>query len=187
MALVSIRAYAKHRGVNPTSVLKAIKKGKLLNAVIGEGKDRRIDREIADKEWVIERATGGVKEVVELPKPKKKIQEGDPEDLDPIADGIENENSKNIGGWYAARATKEDLSAQLLQMKLDEEKERLVDANEIQKLWVTIASSIRTKVLAVPAKMKQRVPEFSNEHYLTLEQVLRETLEDLSQTKIEGD
>jgi hypothetical protein len=197
MGLVSIRAYAKHRGVAHTSVLYAIRKGKLTNAVVGEGKDLRIDKDIADREWAIEQKTGPKDkappdEPIAKKKTKKKIEEGDPEDIDPIVNGDDeekpvNENAQAIGGFYKARATKEDLNAQLLQMKLDEEKGRLVDAEEIEKLWITITSNIRTKMLAVPAKMKQRLPEFLNEHYLTLEQVLREALEELSQSKIEGD
>ncbi len=190
MPLVSIRGYAKLRGVGESTVRAAIKRGALKKAITPE---KKIDAEIADKEWPFDKSNALVTKVSQKKLLKKAManaratklptdedfgaEEG--KTIDPVADGT-SELDELRGGYFKSRATKEDVNAQLLEIKLQKEKGSLVSVDAVTKSWVNIANTIRTKVLGIPSKAKQRILNFTHEHYEVLDQIVREALEDLS-------
>lgn len=50
MALMGVREYGRHRGVSHVAVIKAIEAGRIT--ATGSGRDRKIDSDQADRDWV---------------------------------------------------------------------------------------------------------------------------------------
>lgn len=94
---------------------------------------------------------------------RKKASKRD--DLPSITD------SKKKKDFYSAEKTRIEL--ELLQGSV-------VRSEDVEKEWAHILKSVRTKVLAVPSKMRQRVPDFTSDQHAMLDLIIRETLEDLS-------
>lgn len=160
---MKIREYARHRGCSHVAVLDAIKSGKLIKAVSVDSKgNKSIDPEIADQEW-----TPGQKEIFKEHDPNKSSEE--------------TQANLNVASSYAkARAVRENFQARLAQLEYEEAAGKLVDAETVKNQWVQVASIVRTKILGVPAKARQRIPELTNDAYLVLETIIREALEELS-------
>jgi phage terminase Nu1 subunit (DNA packaging protein) len=55
-----------------------------------------------------------------------------------------------------------------------------VPAADIEAKWVEIVTLARTKILGIPTKAKQRIPDLDTDAIGLLEDIVRETLEDLS-------
>lgn len=176
MTRMKVREYARHRGVSHVAVLNAIKSGRLGKSVTRDDKDRPlIDSELADAEW--------------LPTTKEVFKDeasGKPGDRDRARPPVSTRPLAAVpaGGppmtFAEARELRENYLAKLAQLDFEERSAKLVDAEEVKKQWVVVASIIRTKVLGIPSKSRQRMPDMTPEQYATLESIVRETLEDLA-------
>ena len=165
-----MRQYAKHRGVSPEAVSKAVKTGR-LSTVTDEKGNRKIDPVVADREWFSNRDESYIRNT-----PMTN------EELAPPA--APEEPDKPKGPNYAQhRAIREAFAARLAKLEYEEKTGRLVDGEEIRKLWVTVASIVRTKVLGIPSKIRQQIPETTGEQYVIIEKIVREALEDLARNE----
>jgi len=165
-----MRQYALHRGVSVEAVSKAVKRGRISTTTDGNG-DRKIDPAVADQEWL------------NNSDPSKFRSSGQPnnEPLSiPDAPAHEGAIDKVGHAYRSSRAVKETYSAQLQRLEYEKAQGKLIEVTEVEKTWLNIAAIVRTKVLAVPAKMKQRHHEFTPDMYIVLEGLVRETLEELS-------
>jgi hypothetical protein len=79
-----------------------------------------------------------------------------------------------------SRARVEFLKAELLEMDRREKEGALVRADEVRRQWTEVTGIIRTKVLAVPSKAKQRIPDLPQGAVGILEDIVREVLEELA-------
>lgn len=79
-----------------------------------------------------------------------------------------------------SRARVEFLKAELLEMDRREKEGALVRADEVQRKWTEVAGIVRTKVLAVPSKAKQRIPDLPQGAVGILEDIVREALEEIA-------
>jgi hypothetical protein len=166
---MSMRAYAKHRGVSPEAVSKAVKKGRLTKAVVGEGADRKIDSDVADREWA------------ENSDPTKFRNSGaeNRQAAAPEAEPIPEATKKAQSTVVQSAAVLKSYQARLAKLDFEERSGRLVDADKIRKLWTSVAAIARTKVLGIPSKLRQRI-EITPEQYAMLELIVREALEELA-------
>jgi len=69
-----------------------------------------------------------------------------------------------------------------LELERKQKQSLLVPAEEIEATWVEIVTQTRTKILGIPTKAKQRIPDLDSDAMNVLEDIVRETLEDLSAT-----
>ena len=160
---MKVSEYAKHRGISHVSVSAAIKKGKLTKSITRDEKGRAIiDAEIADQEWIPEK-----KEIFKEANPNRPV------------DDSESSISTAIS-FAESRAVRENYQAQLSKLEYEREAGKSVDADEVKREWAKIASIVRSKVLGIPSKARQRIPELTHDAYLVLETVVRESLEELS-------
>ncbi|MCL6417921.1 elements of external origin, partial [Aestuariirhabdus sp. Z084] len=114
---VSLRAYAKHRGVSDTAVRKAIKSGR-----IQAESDGTIDIDKVDKQW--DRNTDRAQQRKSSSATKAVPKAA----LDAVADTLSE--SGNTGGgttYMQARTANEVLKAQTNRIKLQQLKKELVD------------------------------------------------------------
>ncbi len=150
---MSFADYAKHRGVSRNAVTLAVKEGRIKPERGPDGK-RGVYSETADKQW---EASTFVNEIVEAP-----VSVGTPKT------------------YTEVRIEREEIQAKLLQLKYDELAGELVPAKAVEAEWSALATLVKSKVLGIASKMKQRYSNLSIEQYEYLDQLAREALEELA-------
>jgi hypothetical protein len=129
MALVSLRQYAKHRGVSHTAVEKAVKQGRIK--LTPEGK---IDVEAADRDW--SRNSSPVNAPNRTPRNL------------PSADG------PTSGPSYAqSRAVRELYLARLAKIEFEERASKLISRDEVTVAAFTKARTVRDSLLNLPDRL----------------------------------
>lgn len=149
---MSIRAYARHRGVNHSAVRRAIQSGRLAACLAYPGgKPQIADPELADREWEASRR--------------------------PRADDPPQPPSED---YQAARARRESALATLAEMERDERAGRLIDADRARAEVIDVFTQVRTKLLGIPHRLKQRRPELDAAAVREVDDLIREALEALA-------
>lgn len=192
MTKVSIRAYARHRRLAHRAVQVAIERGKLDKSVTGKGRQTRIDVELADQEWPNESLDA--KAHMSRPNMLRKAMEAPKLESLPAAPKAESKQPESFlpeekpetpdperGKYWRSKADKEELAAELLRLKIERDSGKLISLEAVKKEWSTLAQNVRTKLLALPSKMRQRAPGFTHEFYSLLDELLREALIELSE------
>lgn len=139
MAHVSIREYAKLRGVSHTAVQKAIRSGRLAKAIVRQDeKITIIDSELADVEWPKGMSGQEVETRVGM----------DPE---PQPQGVTVD--KVASTYQQSRAAREAFNAKLAKLEFDEKSGRLVSAEEVKAEAFKRARSTRDAMLNIPDRV----------------------------------
>ena len=90
------------------------------------------------------------------------------------------QKQSEVPDYNESRARTEYLKAELMEFDRAEKEGELIRADEVTKAWGEIVAITRTKMMAVPTKAKQRIPEISADDFVVLEEIVREALEELS-------
>ena len=85
-----------------------------------------------------------------------------------------------IPDYDESRARTEHLKAELLEIDRQQKQGKLVPTAEVEAKWLEIITMARGKMLGIPSKAKQRIPDLDTAAMKALEDIVRETLEDLS-------
>lgn len=125
--------YAAARGVTPTAVAAAIKSGRLVKAIVQDGKRIKIDPEIADEEWRANTRSG------KGPAPQ------------PIASGAAI--PIDAADYSASRAKREAYLAELARLEYEEAEGQLVPAEEVRKQAFSAARQIRDAMMNLPDRV----------------------------------
>ena len=172
---ISLRAYARRRGTSAPSVLRAISRGRLQKSLVYiNGKPQIGDPDLADQEWAantdLTKAPGYVKQqaaerVATVTTP-------------PVTPSV----TPTVPGETLAGAAAEEKRWKARQAELDYRREagELVNAAAVAAVHVEEAIRVRTKILAVPNKLKARAPEVSHATVRILDDLLRQALEDIA-------
>lgn len=171
MNLVSQRAYARHRGTTHRAVQKAIESGRIATH------DGKIDPAEADRMWELNTDPG---------KPKGTATQRDADGVATPPAGAPPDGGggklRDGGLSYAdARAVREAYAARLAKLDYEERSGKLVNADKVGEAWQQIVQASRTKVLALPSKIKTRIPKMTADDVAMIEQLVRECLEDLAE------
>ena len=173
--LVTKTEAAKLLGVSRGAVYKAIKENRLTVVRAADGREM-IDSMTMHTEWAN--------------KSQRRIDVG-PRSLRPreerVPSGRISRTVESIPEYEESRARTEHLKAELLELERKQKESLLVPAAEIEAKWVEIVTQARTKMLGIPTKAKQRIPDLDTDAMGVLEDIVRETLEDLSSTAGEED
>ena len=168
---LSLRAYAAHRkglglaGGSLQAVQRAIAAGRIRDSVVVVGGVRQIaDPEAADREWLsntdLSKAPGWVKELGDI---------GD-DDLDE-GDGA---------SLSAASAREKHWKAELAELTFKQKSGELVNAAEMRAVIADKFSTIRTKLLGVPNKVKQQHQDLPLPVLAAIDEAIRHALEELT-------
>lgn len=162
--LVTRAQYARIRMLDKSSVQYAITSGKLSKSVVSTPDGIMLDVEIADQEWTprSENTRDGLR------PPGGDLPPGDA--VTPIA---------------VSKAKRESYAAEMARLELEQMQGTLVEAEEVEQRWIAVASLTRTKVLGIPSKTRQRIPELTDEQFDVIDQICREALEELSNENID--
>jgi hypothetical protein len=162
---LSLRAYARHRKERglPGSTLKAVQKAietERITVVTLAGQTRIPDPEAADREWLANtdpvRSHGLI---------------GEDDDLE--------DDGGEAGRFRDAAARERHWKAQLAELNYKQRAGELVNAAEIQAAIVDTFTTVRTRLLGTASKAKQRMPELTLAQLATLDDIVREGLEEL--------
>jgi excisionase family DNA binding protein len=180
LPLITKSEAAAALGVSRTAVYKAISQGRLPVVRSRDGKEL-IQSETLREDWFAKTmAKIGVgprppagESAFPAPRPKPIQQSlAAPEPGDIVPD------------YNESRARTEYLKAELLELERKEKEGLLVRSADVQAKWVEVITISRTKVMGVVSKVKQRVPDLTQDQINILEDIVREALEELAE---EGD
>jgi phage terminase Nu1 subunit (DNA packaging protein) len=161
---LSLRAYAQHRkalglpGTTLKSVQKALDAERISFVLVG-GQKRIPDPEAADREWAVNTD----------PMRSRGAQDGDGEFGE---DGDQE-------AYKGASARERHWKAQLAELTYRQRAGELVNAAEVQAAIAETFSTVRTRLLGLPSKAKQRLPHLSFTDLAAIEAMVREDLEEL--------
>lgn len=162
--VMSLRAYARRRGVSPMAVTFAIRSGRLSRSVVRTAQGPKIaDADVADREWADNTDAG------KSPAFLRSGEQGEP------PAGAEDMLS------FAHAAAREKLAkARLAELEYHERMSRLVDARAVQSRIVAMITRCRTRLLGAPSKLKAARPNIGHAELVALDQIIRETLAELA-------
>ena len=174
---------ARALGVSKEAVYKAVKDGRLSYKDCVDG-TVRVNSETMREEW----ARNTQPRIGIGPKP---ASDGGERPVlrnreDRVAPRITKTNEA-IPDYDESRARTEHLKAELLELERKQKEGVLVPAADVEAKWVEIAVMARTKILGIPTKAKQRIPDLDVDAITVLDDIVRETLEDLADSAPEDD
>ena len=183
---ISIRAYARHRGVTDTAVHKAIRSGRVTPEA-----DGTIDADQADAQW--ERNTSAPKTGTQRPVVKVKVPELEGPERNSAGaasatGGMGATGSANVGGsggtsLLQARTVNEVVKAQTNKVRLARLKGELVDRPQAIAHVFKLARSERDAWLNWPARvsaqMAAKLEIDAHTMHVALESAVRDHLQEL--------
>jgi hypothetical protein len=135
MAAVSLRAYAKHRGVTLKAVQKAIESGRIHTTAEG-----KIEPERADADWA--RNTGPkVRRSAPAVATAPRVESSRPE---PVSGGLD---------YAMARAIIANYEARLVKLDYEERIKKLVKADEVSIAAFNLFRMFRDRLLNMPDRV----------------------------------
>ena len=129
---LSIRGYAKHRGVSETAVRKAIKQGRISKDSSG-----KINPQIADNQWDKNSDPAQIKRPDTSEKPDY------------------SQTSSPLSGpsYQQSRAIKEAYSAKLIRLQFEKESKKLISVDEVKVAAFNAARMTRDRILNIPDRV----------------------------------
>lgn len=170
MPLITRAEAARAMGVTPEAVYAAVKAGRLPVVRTADGREL-VNSETMREHW----AKNTQRRIGRGPKPPAGQK------AFPAARPRMAKTEESIPDYDESRARTEHLKAELLELDRKQKEGVLVKAEEVELKWVEIVTLARTKILGIPTKAKQRIPDLDTEAVTVLEDIVRETLEDLSE------
>ena len=168
MPLITRKQAAEELGVTVQSIYMSIKRGKLT---------------------ALEDANGNILINSDTMRNELKTKSRIRKVTDPNRNEAKRRNSRtdeSIPEYEESRARTEHLKAELLELDRKQKEKLLVSAAEVKSSWAQIISLARTKVLGIPSKAKQRIPDLDTSAMTCLEDIVRESLEDLASSDLEA-
>jgi hypothetical protein len=160
MGAMSLRAFARLRGVSLFAVQTAIADGRLTAASVGHdlrGRPVIRDPALATEEWAAHSRPRLI-----------RAHRG-------------NGTGRGSPSALAAATLRERLArAAAFEFETARKKRDVVDAREVELRWSTLVVAARSAVLAVPSRLKQRVPHLGPGDLTALEGLLHEVLAELA-------
>lgn len=172
---MSLRAYARHRGVSGPAVLAARDKGRLVECFrdgSGAMTAQIQSATLADQEW--ERKT----DLSRAPIPVRQRTAGLVVSAPPADDG------DAVPDMADASAREKHWRAKLAELKFKEAAGELVPAAGVRSELEGVFRSCRTRLLGIPSRARQLLPGLSVADVGKLEDLVREALEDLARGEV---
>ena len=174
---MSLRAYAKHRGVSPSAVVKAVSTGRIQKEADGS-----INAAKADAQW------GQHTRQAQAPAPAP------PASRRPVAAAVSQVLGAPSGAadearsvdYHKARAVRETYAARLAKLEFEERTGKLISKDEVDIKYFQLARQLRDRMQQIPRKVAPEIvalvvadPDVRGVTDI-LEVAIREALEDLA-------
>ncbi len=181
---LSIRAYARHRGVSHVAVKKAIDSGRITLEA-----DGTIDPDKADRQW--ERNTASLRKPAAASRPAPKVEASRPQAREVAAEPVAPPLSAGGTSLLQARTINEVVKAQTNKVRLARLKGELVDRNQAIAHVFKLARTERDAWLNWPARisaqMAARLGVEAHTLHVALDAAVREHLAELGELKVRVD
>ena len=186
MPLVTKAEAARILGVTPEAVYRACKAGRLSTVTTVSG-GVRIESDTMLAEW-----RRNTQSRVNGPRDLRSRSEAagtQPKPLRPAAERMSAGTSssprpsatrESIPDYDESRARTEHLKAELLELDRQQKLGTLVPLSDVELRWTALVTATRTKLLAVPSKAKQQLPELDIAAIGILDSIIRQALDDLA-------
>lgn len=166
--------------VSRQSIYNAIKEGRLSVEKDANGVDR-INSETMHEEWASKTETRiGVGPRAAGRSRERKPLRSREERMKDRGEGRISRTHESIPDYDESRARTEHLKAELLELDRQQKEGLLVKAADVEHEWVEVITRARTKLLGIPTKAKQRIPDLDTDAIGVLDDIVREALEDLA-------
>ncbi len=135
---LSIRGYARHRGVAESAVRKAISQGRIT-----KGKNGKINPKVADKEWSQNSDPAQIKAETAFDSP------------DYSQNSAPSSQGNLVGGpsYQQSRAIKEAYGAKLLRLQFEKESKKLISIDDVKVSAFNAARMTRDRILNIPDRV----------------------------------
>jgi hypothetical protein len=90
------------------------------------------------------------------------------------------ERSFQLPDYNESRARSEYEKANLLELERKQKEKLLLPADQVERVWANTVATVKTKLLAVPTRLRQRIPHLSLEEVAIADELIRESLMELS-------
>lgn len=181
MTLLSMRQYAKHRGVSPEAVSKAVQKGRISTVTTEDGK-RLIDPEKADQEWAANTQNTKRQMPTRAEKAQGKTRSTQVEDEEPAAPAAGTPGQSQGGPSYAqSRAIREAYAARLAKLEFEEKSGRLVAVDRVKVEAFRTARTVRDAVLNIPDRIAAELASYGNDPARIHERLTQELVQSLEE------
>jgi len=165
MELVSAAQFSRDIKVTKAAVSKALKNGRLDEAKVNREGKVFLEKEKAFRIWE---------------------QTSDPSQPRGRKTAIAASSNEELPSFNESRAKREAMMARLAEIEVEEKEKVLVPSEDVKKSWVQLVTIAKTKVLGIPTKAKQRIPDLDKGAMALLDEIVRETLEDLAVENVEA-
>ena len=152
---LSIRAYARHRGISHTAVRKALASGRIT-----ADDDGTIDPVLADEAWATSTNLSKPRNsVIGTPKAPRSLPAAPRTvsgavDMEPTSLPQGSAGPGRLASSYAdSRAARESYLARLAKLEFEERTGKLVDADEVRAQVFALGRRLRDAVLALPDRL----------------------------------
>ena len=95
-------------------------------------------------------------------------------------DNRKTTNTDEIPDFNTSRSKREAMMARLAEIDVEEREKILVPSAEVEASWIQLVTIAKTKVLGIPTKAKQRIPDLDKNAMSLLDEIVKEALEDLA-------
>lgn len=181
MTLLSMRQYAKHRGVSPEAVSKAVKTGR-ISTVSGEKPGQRlINPEVADREWDANTDAGRQRKEAQKPAPIPEKPSKGPEMMPSEASKAaapasilrEREQEPEQQGQKApsfaqSAAFQKAYQARIAKLHYEEKAGKLVDADKVKVEAFRVGRIVRDAILGVADRISFKLAAETDERKVNL-------------------
>jgi hypothetical protein len=98
----------------------------------------------------------------------------------PAQEVADKATGASLPDYNVSRARTEFEKANLLELERKTKEGLLLPRGQVEKVWADAITIARTKLLAIPTRARQRIPHLTLDEVAILEELIRESLEDLS-------
>lgn len=185
---MSLSAYARRRDVSVEAVSKAVKSGRLHGSIVMvDGRPKIGDAALADVEW-----QANTRPRIDQPPPQKSAPAKKPtstrasteDDGEPAGDG---ELPEGVPRYDVSRAIREHHEARrsgaladVAEIERDQVAEKVVPVDEVRAFITEKFTLVKTRLLGVPSRVAQRLPELAKEVEPVVDALIREVLVELA-------
>ena len=163
---ISLRAYAKLRGVSDGAVRKAIKTGRIKTE-----SDGTIDPAKADIAW--NKNTNPAQQRQQI-APEKQVETTTIPPTPPQPDT--EKRTSAVPAYQTSRAVRETYAAKMAKLDFEERTKGLVKADEVKVAAFNSARQVRDRLFCIPPRLAAVLAAEDNAH--TIEQLLQKELRD---------
>lgn len=179
MELISPREFAERLGVSQQIVGRGLRDGRIQSQTDPATGKAVIDWDTQEAAWHGNQRRRSRPKTLSGGRPRA---DGAPTQRVNLAEPRGEESAAEPGGMKLAdiQRAREMVKLQIDSLELKTKQGELVSAAEVRNGWAKLVVAARTRIMGIPSACKQRVADLPLSVVATIEDICRETLEDLA-------